>query len=171
MIEAGFEDAGPNSLDPKNFTWGTSALLDGPDVDREQIAKEWGNPNGFTERLDYIFVSNGIRVNNTQLLSNTWQESALLWDCDFSLEREAGCLPSDHAGVFARITLPPNEEYVVNDPLPSNQSIPWVSIGATGVALLTLSLLFGLLYRFLLRPLVILPLRTRVLGRDTGNNN
>jgi endonuclease/exonuclease/phosphatase family metal-dependent hydrolase len=171
MIEASFEDAGPNSLDPKNFTWGTSALLDGPDVDRARIAKEWGNPNGFTEKLDYIFVSNGIRVNDAQLLSNTWQESALLWDCDFSVEREAECLPSDHVGVFARITLPPNEENVVNDPLPSNQSIPWVSIGVTGVALLTLSLLLWLLYRSLLRPLVMLPLRTRVLGRDTGNDS
>jgi hypothetical protein len=49
MSEAGYKDAGPDSLDPKNYTWGMSALLTGADPKRLVAAKVLGNDYGFTD--------------------------------------------------------------------------------------------------------------------------
>lgn len=158
MIEAGYEDVGPNSLDPQNFTWGLSALLDGPDPAREATGKKWGNPFGFTERLDYIFIRGGLSVSKSELVSNNSPANTSFWNCE-PLQEKSKCSPSDHAGLFTRLVLTSNKETLINDPLPENLTVPWVKIVVVGVLLLILSLFFWLPYRFLLRPLVILPLR------------
>ena len=158
MIEAGYEDVGPNSLDPQNFTWGLSALLDGPDLAREATARKWGNPFGFTERLDYIFIKGGLLVSASELVSNNSSANTSFWNCEL-VQKDSKCSPSDHAGLFTRLVLTSNKETLINDPLPENLTVPWVKIVAVGVLLLILSLFFWLPYRFLLRPLVILPLR------------
>jgi endonuclease/exonuclease/phosphatase family metal-dependent hydrolase len=161
MIKAGYEDVGPNSQEPKNFTWGLGALLDGPDPAREMIARKWGNPHGFTERLDYIFIKNGISVKESRLVSHQGMKETLLWDCNATQEK-AKCAPSDHAGVFAQLALSPTNQALIDGPLPDNQVIPWVKFILIGLLLLILSLIIWLPYRFILRPLVILPLQTRM---------
>lgn len=161
MIKAGYEDVGPNSLEPKNFTWGLGALLDGPDPARERIARKWGNPHGFTERLDYIFIKNGISVKESRLISHQGMKESLLWDCNATQEKTK-CAPSDHAGVFSQLAVSPTNQTSIDDPLPDNQVIPWVKFILIGLLLLVLSLILWLPYRFILRPLVILPLQTRM---------
>ncbi len=87
MIENDFIDAGPNSLDPKNFTWGMNAQLSGPDLERKSAAQKFGNQFGFTDRLDYVFVKNNVRVNSAEII---------------------GVKPpyaSDHAGVVVKILI------------------------------------------------------------------
>jgi hypothetical protein len=158
MIEAGYEDVGPNSLDPQNFTWGLSALLDGPNPAREATARKWGNPFGFTERLDYIFIKGGLLVSASELVSNNSPANTSLWNCEL-VQKDNKCSPSDHAGLFTRLALTVNELTSTNDPLPQNQTAPWVKIVTIGGIPLILTLFFWSTYRFLLRPLVILPLR------------
>ena len=68
MREAGFEDVGPDSSEPTTFTWGMNALLTGPDPVRESAAKKMGNSFGYTDRLDYIFVKNGVQVLTSKII-------------------------------------------------------------------------------------------------------
>jgi endonuclease/exonuclease/phosphatase family metal-dependent hydrolase len=68
MREAGFEDVGPDSSEPTTFTWGMNALLTGPDPVRESAAKKMGNSFGYTDRLDYIFVKNGVEVLTSKII-------------------------------------------------------------------------------------------------------
>ncbi len=157
MIESGYEDVGPDSLNPKNFTWGSAALLDGPEKDRISIASDLGNRYGFTDRLDYILVRNGVSTSTSQLLSNKWPQGSSLWDCALGEEGKK-CFPSDHAGVFAQLILESENQPLINDPLLENQIIPWARIGVVTALGLTIVLLLWLPYRFILRPLVILPL-------------
>ena len=118
MVAAGFTDAGPDSLEPTNRTWGASALLAGPDVTR--LAQSEGNAAGFTDRLDYIFVRNGVTVESVDLIGNTWPVGPDLWACSDPQQREnattaaaqldkqvgeALCLPTDHAGLVASLTI------------------------------------------------------------------
>ena len=119
MIEAGFVDAGPNSLDPENATWGASALLAGPDLDR--LNSGVGDAYGYTDRLDYVFVRNGVNVRNVQFVGEAWPNSDELWECTdpaqrSNAEQAAGilgstlgaalCLPTDHVGIVASLQLP-----------------------------------------------------------------
>ena len=119
MVQAGFLDVGPDALDPANATWGASALLAGPDPDR--LASEASNEFGFTDRLDYIFVKNGVSVVQTDLIGETWPNGEDMWACD-SPEQvrnaeevaaqmqvelgEAFCLPTDHVGLLAVLDVP-----------------------------------------------------------------
>ena len=119
MVQAGFEDVGPDALDPANATWGASALLAGPDPGR--LASETSNDFGFTDRLDYIFVKNGVSVVETGLIGETWPNGEDMWACD-SPEQvrnaeevvaitgaslgEAFCLPTDHVGLVAVLNVP-----------------------------------------------------------------
>lgn len=120
MVEAGFEDVGPDSLDPANATWGASALLAGPDPLR--LASETSNEFGFTDRLDYIFVKNGVSVLDTDLIGETWPRGEDMWVCDSpdqvrnaeevasQMQVELGesfCLPTDHVGLLAVLEVPP----------------------------------------------------------------
>jgi hypothetical protein len=68
ILEAGFNDVGPNALDPINNTWGMNALLTGPDPERLKYSQQMGNFAGYSDRLDYIFVRNGARPIASQLI-------------------------------------------------------------------------------------------------------
>ena len=119
MIEAGFADAGPDSLDPANATWGASALLAGPDLKR--LAAAQGNPYGYTDRLDYVFTKNGPEVEQASLIADTWPQGPDMWRCtsaeqDENAQRaaaamgvelgEAFCLPTDHVGLLVTVDVP-----------------------------------------------------------------
>jgi endonuclease/exonuclease/phosphatase family metal-dependent hydrolase len=92
MRKAGYHDAGPNSLDSKNFTWGMNALLTGPEKLRLAAAEKLGNQYGFTDRLDYIFLKNGAKAISSSLIGNTPPEN--------------GMWASDHAGTVVKLSLP-----------------------------------------------------------------
>ena len=118
MIQAGYIDAGPDSADPLNATWGTDALLAGPDPRRLSDAMDFGNQFGFSDRLDYVFLSPELRATSSIVIGNTWPNVANPWNCE-SLEQQSlsqlalsilglpnvktGCLPSDHAGLVVQI--------------------------------------------------------------------
>jgi len=101
MIEAGFTNASPDAKNPKYFSWGASALLNGPDPKRLEQAKIDGNQYGFTDRLDYVFTKN-VYVNiSSKMIGNIYPDGSSNWDC--GAEK---CFASDHAGVVATIELP-----------------------------------------------------------------
>jgi len=119
MIDAGFADAGPDSLDPANATWGASALLAGPDPKR--LAAAQGNPYGYTDRLDYVFTKNGPEVEQASLIADTWPQGPDMWKCDGAEQIEnaeraalamgvslpaAFCLPTDHVGLLVTVDVP-----------------------------------------------------------------
>ncbi len=117
MRKAGFTDAGPDAINPKNFTWGMNALLTGPDKKRLKAAQEMGNATGFTDRLDYIFVKNGANVISSSIIGNT-QPTNSQWN-------------TDHAGVVAEVSLPVNKD--VSPALDAHAPFPisfwnWVGI-------------------------------------------
>jgi hypothetical protein len=153
-------------LNPKNFTWGSAALLDGPEKHRSSIASDLGNPYGFTDRLDYILVRNGVSTSTSQLLSNQWPNGSSLWDCALGEEGKE-CFPSDHAGVFAQLILESENQPLINEPLPENRIVSWARIGVVTAFGLTIVLLLWLPYRFILRPLVILPLGQKFSDRKS----
>jgi endonuclease/exonuclease/phosphatase family metal-dependent hydrolase len=101
MIEAGFENASPDAKNPRYFTWGAGALLDGPDKKRSKAAEEFGNQYGFTDRLDYIFTKNAYATVSSKIIGNVWPDGSGVWNCGTKI-----CFPSDHAGVVATIELP-----------------------------------------------------------------
>ena len=85
MLKANFTNASPDATDPINFTWGMNALLTGPDPLRGSAAKQMGNSNGFTDRLDYIFIRNGLKVKSSKIVGTNPP------------------FGSDHAGVVVKI--------------------------------------------------------------------
>jgi endonuclease/exonuclease/phosphatase family metal-dependent hydrolase len=120
MVRAGFEDAGPDPLDPANATWGASALLAGPDLER--LSQSGGNAYGYTDRLDYIFTKNGVRVADVALVGQKWPDGEHMWACSDPQQvdnaraaaemlgvplGEAFCLPTDHVGLIATLDVPP----------------------------------------------------------------
>ncbi len=105
MSQAGYKDAGPDSLDPKNYTWGMNALLTGADSKRLIAAKSMGNDYGFTDRLDYIFSKNGTESVASEIIGT---------------QGEYG---SDHAGVVATIALL-NQNNVISQTLPEHALFP-----------------------------------------------
>lgn len=121
MIENDFIDAGPNSLDPKNFTWGMNAQLSGPDLARKSAAQKFGNQFGFTDRLDYVFVKNKVRVNYAEII---------------------GVKPpyaSDHAGVVVKILIQ-NGENSISPALDAHKPFPvsfWQWVGIFLILLIT----------------------------------
>lgn len=121
MRKAGFTDAGPDAQDAKNFTWGMSALLAGPDEKRYRAALKMGNNYGFTDRLDYIFVKNGAKVLSSAIVGNTWPQGST-WVCsneeqinnaaliadEMKVEMPSTrfCNDTDHSSVVAQVMLP-----------------------------------------------------------------
>jgi len=101
MIDAGFTNASPDATDPRYFTWGASALLNGPDSNRIEVAKEFGNQYGFTDRLDYIFTKNVYATVSSKLIGNIYPDGSSIWDCG-----DEKCFASDHAGLVATIEIP-----------------------------------------------------------------
>lgn len=120
MIEAGFNDAGPDSSEPTTYTWGMNALLTGPDPDRLKSAQGMGNEYGFTDRLDYIFTKNGVAVTTSQIIG---------YKAPYA---------TDHAGVFAEFTIL-NTLAGESAPLPEHKPFPisfWQWVGIALVALI-----------------------------------
>ncbi|MFM8235773.1 MAG: endonuclease/exonuclease/phosphatase family protein, partial [Actinomycetota bacterium] len=101
MIVAGFTNASPEATEPRYFTWGASALLNGPDSNRIEVAKELGNHYGFTDRLDYIFTKNVYATVSSKLIGNIYPDGSSIWDCG-----DEKCFASDHAGLVATIEIP-----------------------------------------------------------------
>jgi len=118
MIEAGFENASPDAKNPRYFTWGASALLNGPDKKRALDAKKFGNQYGFTDRLDYIFTKNVYATVSSKIIGNVWPDGSGVWDCG-----KNKCFPSDHAGVVATIELPRSAGAIDPD-LPEHTRFP-----------------------------------------------
>ena len=118
MIEAGFENASPDAKNPRYFTWGASALLNGPDKKRVLDAKKFGNQYGFTDRLDYIFTKNVYATVSAKIIGNVWPDGSGVWDCG-----KDKCFPSDHAGVVATIELPRSAGAIDPD-LPEHTRFP-----------------------------------------------
>lgn len=121
MIEAGFNDAGPDASDPTTYTWGMNALLTGPDPDRLKAGQSMGNEYGFTDRLDYIFTNNGVDVTTSQIIG---------YKAPYA---------TDHAGVFAEFTIL-NTLAGQSAPLPEHNPFPISFWQWVGIALLALIL-------------------------------
>jgi hypothetical protein len=120
MIESKFTDAGPDASDPATYTWGMNALLTGADPKRQTAATKMGNEYGFTDRLDYIFVKNGIDVLSSKII---------------------GQIPpygSDHAGVVSQLRVSA-EGSVVSAALATHSRFPisfWEGVGLAVLALI-----------------------------------
>ena len=113
MRDAKFTDAGPDASDPATFTWGMNALLTGPDPARKTAASAMGNTYGFTDRLDYIFLKNGIDVLTSKIIGQTPPYG------------------TDHAGVMAELNVSA-EGSIVSKPLDAHSRFPisfWKGVG------------------------------------------
>jgi endonuclease/exonuclease/phosphatase family metal-dependent hydrolase len=119
MREAGYTDSGPDASDPSTYSWGMNALLTGPDAERAQAAKKMGNNFGFTDRLDYIFVKNGIRVLTSKIIG------------------QAAPYGADHAGVVTELNITALGS-VISDRLDSHNRFPISFWKGVGLLLLTL---------------------------------
>ena len=119
MVEAGFNDAGPDASDPTTYTWGMNALLTGPDPDRLNAGQSMGNEYGLTDRLDYIFTKNGVDVTTSQIIG---------YKAPYA---------TDHAGVFAEFTIL-NTLAGQSAPLPEHKPFPISFWQWVGIALLAL---------------------------------
>ena len=135
MRSAGYTDIGPDADDPMNYTWGSQAELAGPDSRRIEAALAMGNPYGFTDRLDYVFVKNGVTVkskNSPTVIGNVWPDSPDNWTCENTANQidnteamsqilaDAGvigapilgtgvCFPTDHAGLVSELRIVPGQ--------------------------------------------------------------
>ena len=132
MIAAGFANASPDAKDPRYFTWGASALLNGPDEARVDVAREFGNQYGFTDRLDYIFTRNVYATVSTKLIGNVYPDGSSIWDCG-----SEKCFASDHAGIVSTIELP--RASAIQDPaLPDHARFPFGIWHFIAIALVSL---------------------------------
>ena len=155
MRKSGYQEVGPDPLNATNFTWGASALLAGPDLDRYKAGKAMGNNQGFTDRLDYVFYKNGVQPLNSKIVGNIWPYSESTWPC--SNEEQINntqllaeemkvispptgvCLETDHAGLFTTLAIPAGVNGS-NPDLPSHKPFPisfWQWVGLAILALIT----------------------------------
>jgi endonuclease/exonuclease/phosphatase family metal-dependent hydrolase len=119
MKKAGFIDSGPDASDPSTYSWGMNALLTGPDSKRLKAAQAMGNKNGFSDRLDYIFVKNGIKVLSSRMIGQTPPYG------------------TDHAGVVTELNVTALGS-VVSAPLDAHDRFPisfWKGVGILLIAL------------------------------------
>jgi endonuclease/exonuclease/phosphatase family metal-dependent hydrolase len=144
MVEAGFDNASPDASNPRYFTWGASALLNGPDKKREKFAYKFGNQYGFTDRLDYIFTKNVYATVSSKIIGNVYPDGSGVWSCGTEL-----CFPSDHAGVVATIELPRGAGAIDPDlPERERSSFTYLPLfGAGAVILLVLLILRKRIWR------------------------
>ena len=164
MRAAGFTDAGPDAQDPANFTWGTAGDLAGPEPTRLPDALAMGNDAGFTDRVDYLFLRNGVRAVDARIIGNPWPTSPQVWACSSpdqvrtteessAILAEAGlaepitgrgvCLPTDHAGLVATVDVSSAASATGAQPLPPDHSS--LRIGLLGWLLIILAVLVVLL--------------------------
>ena len=121
MRGAGYTDVGPDASDPTAFTWGMNALLTGPDSKRAIAATEMGNRFGFTDRLDYIFVKNGMKVLTSKVIG------------------QRAPYGTDHAGIVTELDVTALGS-VVSAPLDAHERFPisfWKGVGLLLLALVT----------------------------------
>jgi endonuclease/exonuclease/phosphatase family metal-dependent hydrolase len=121
MKNAGFIDSGPDASDPNTFSWGMNALLTGPDSKRLKAAQDMGNKNGFTDRLDYIFVKNGMKVLSSRMIGQTPPYG------------------TDHAGVVTELNVTALGS-IVSAPLDAHDRFPisfWKGVGILLIALIS----------------------------------
>jgi hypothetical protein len=121
MRDAGFTDAGPDASEASSYTWGLNALLTGADPKRKAAATAMGNSFGFTDRLDYIFVKNGIDVATARTFG------------------QGAPYGSDHAGVIAELNVTALGS-VISEPLDAHRPFPisfWEGVGILLLALVT----------------------------------
>ncbi|MBU6277708.1 MAG: endonuclease/exonuclease/phosphatase family protein [Actinomycetales bacterium] len=143
MVRAGFTDAGPDMTDGQNMTWGVAADLAAPDPTRNVAAIRLGNSSGMTERIDFVFVRNDVRVKQASVIGNSWQDPMTTWSCGQAPGRDdpkARCLASDHAGVLATLSIP--GAAIADPPLASTRSTSGAS--PVSVVLVGAILLLGL---------------------------
>lgn len=84
MRKGGYANASPDVNDPKNYSWGSQSELAGPDASRIDDALAMGNPAGFTDRLDYMFVKNQVKLESkksTEMIGNEWPYASDTWTC------------------------------------------------------------------------------------------
>jgi endonuclease/exonuclease/phosphatase family metal-dependent hydrolase len=156
MINAGFVDAGPDPLDPTNYTWGAEALLAGPDLAR--LAQVKDNPFGYSDRFDYIFVRNGVTVDAVKLIGASWPQADDLWACTDPRQLENArlaaeklgislgekvCLPTDHVGLLATLSFSNQSNVAGNQDSTqttdeSAESFQWEVVLAWVIIILTL---------------------------------
>ena len=150
MRAAGFTDAGPDAMDPANLSWGESALLAGPDLARLPDAERMGNDAGFTDRLDYVFVRNGVQPVAAHLIGETWPRGDDMWPCRTAEQLAntqaaatamgvrppdgAVCAPTDHAGIVAELAVPQSTR--IDAPPPSHRGGFEISAALIGLLLL-----------------------------------
>lgn len=135
MLEAGFENASPDAKNSRYFSWGASALLNGPDKVRVGTALEWGNQYGFTDRLDYVFTKNVYATISTKLIGNTYPDGTSIWECGTSGAEK--CFASDHAGIVTTVEVP-RSATTVDPALPNHARFPlglWHFVAIALVAL------------------------------------
>lgn len=177
LVQAGYQDAGPDSLAAANRTWGAAADLAGPEPDRLRVALEQGNTAGFTDRLDYVLTRNAARATRAELVGNRWPQG-LTWSCDApqqvaTTQRSAQlladvgladpvtgrgvCLPSDHAGLAVVVDVSAGPTGAVADsPVPPEHGaarlglLGWLAL-AMGAALAVLVLVVALVVMLLTR--------------------
>ncbi|MFM9151904.1 MAG: endonuclease/exonuclease/phosphatase family protein [Candidatus Planktophila sp.] len=121
MRDAGFSDAGPDASDPTAFTWGMNALLTAPDGNRVEAAKQMGNYSGFTDRLDYIFLRNGIEVITSRVIGT---------EAPYA---------SDHAGIVSELEIT-SANPDLDAPLDAHQPFPisvwqWIGLGIVALVI------------------------------------
>ncbi len=177
MIEAGFTDAGPDAMDPANRTWGSDGNLAGPKPERLEVSLEQGNDAGFTDRLDYVFTSNGATPVRAEVFGNTWPNSDQVWACDdpaqiatteesSAILAEEGlaepitgrgvCLPTDHAGLLAVVDVSAGPTGAVAQPATPDHSslridlLGWLLIVLGVLALILVLIIWGV-YRLATR--------------------
>jgi hypothetical protein len=159
LRQAGFEDAGPDPTDPANLTWGTNALLAGPDAARVDDALAVGNPWGFTDRLDYVLLANGARAVGAEVIGAAWPDGDDLWACEHpdqvelteamsarladaghgeAIDGRGLCLPTDHAGLLAQLQVPTNAADATSPAPPEHARFPVGFWGWVGLLLLAL---------------------------------
>ncbi len=166
MIGAGFADAGPDALDPENWTWGTEGDLAGPNPTRLEVALAEGNDAGFTDRVDYVFLRNGAQAVGADVFGNRWPEGAQTWPCEdpsqvstteqsSAILANAGlgepitgrgvCLPTDHAGLLAVVDVSAGPAGVVAQEAPDTHSSLRIGLLGWLVIILGVLLLVGVL--------------------------
>jgi hypothetical protein len=159
LRQTGFDDAGPDAFDGGNLTWGSNALLAGPDPARVEDALRSGNPGGFTDRLDYVLLRNGAEAVDAEVVGDEWPDGPDLWDCDHPeqvalteevsrvlaaadlaepIEGRGVCLPTDHAGVVAQLRVPTNAADASSPAPPEHARFPIGFWGWVGLLLLAL---------------------------------
>ncbi len=121
MKNAGFIDSGPDASDPSTYSWGMNALLTGADPKRLKAAQAMGNKHGFTDRLDYIFVKNGMKILSSRMIGQTPPYG------------------TDHAGVVTELNVTALGS-VVSAPLDTHDRFPisfWKGVGILLIALIS----------------------------------